>query len=447
MKKLILGAYITYEYGHHPCSWKYKFKKKKKIQDIKKYFYLSKILEEGFFDFIFLADTPSIFEDDKNTGYCSRTTFFEPISLLSSLSSITKNIGLIGTSSTTYKHPYNLAREYSSLDHISNGRAGWNIVTSSKINSSKNFGYLKHLDHKKRYEKAEEFYKIVTKLWNSWPNKSFIQNYKNGIFYKKSKIFKTNFNGKYHKMFNAILNISESPQKYPLIFQAGSSKNGIKLAAKFAELVFTAQPNLNSSINFYKKLKNKIKKYNRYFKNILILPGLSFYIGKNKKEALEKFHYLQNMIPEKLGINMLENLLGGTINISNLDINKPLPKIKFSNSNKSRKKIIEYISKNNKFSIKQLYKEIVISRGHLNIIGSYDETCKIMKKWLDNNACDGFNIMPPVLPEFLEEFIENIIPRLQNLGIYKKKYKKGTLREKLNITKPKNINILNKKIC
>ncbi len=440
MKKLILGAYITYEHGHHPCSWRYKFTKKKKIQNIKKYFYLSSILEEGLIDFIFLADTPSIFEDDKNTGYGSRTTIFEPISLLSSLASKTQNIGLIGTSSTTYKHPYNLAREYASLDHISNGRAGWNIVTSSKINSAGNFGYTKHLDHNKRYKKAEEFYKIVTKLWDSWSDNAFIQNNKTNIFYQKNQCFKTNFIGKYNKILNSILNISRPPQGYPLIFQAGSSKQGIKLASKIAELVFTAQPNITLAKKFYKNIKNKIKKYNRYFKNILILPGLSFYTGKNKKEALEKFHYLQEMIPEKLGINMLENLLGGEINISNIDINKPLPNIKFSNANQSRKKIIEYISNKKKISIKELYKKIIISRGHLNIIGSYDHICNTIKTWFYEHACDGFNIMPPVLPEFLEEFIEHIIPRLQNIGIYKKKYKKGTLREKLNINKPKNQN-------
>ncbi len=156
MKELIIGAYITYEYGHHPCSWKYKKNIiNKKIQNIKRYFYLSKIAEKGLIDFIFLADTPSIFEDDKGKGFGSRTTIFEPISLLSSLSSITKNIGLIGTSSTTYKYPYNIAREYASLDHISQGRAGWNMVTSSKINTAGNFGYKKHLEHHKRYIKAK----------------------------------------------------------------------------------------------------------------------------------------------------------------------------------------------------------------------------------------------------------------------------------------------------
>ncbi len=442
MKKIIIGAYITYEYGHHPCSWKYKRKKiNKKVQNIKKYLYLSKIAEQGLIDFIFLADTPSIFEDDKGKGYCSRTTFFEPISLLSSLSSVTNNIGLIGTSSTTYKHPYNIAREYSSLDHISNGRAGWNMVTSSKNNTAGNFGYKKHLNHDQRYIKAKECWKIVTKLWDSWDDDSFIKNYKNNIFYNKKKYYKTTYNGKYHKVFNAILNISRSPQGHPIIVQAGSSKPGKELAARTAEIIFTAQPDITSAQKFYKKIKNKIKKYKRNFKDILIMPGLSFYIGKNKKEALEKFHYLQNIIPEKFGINMLENLLGETINLTNLNKNKLLPIIKnISNTNQSRKKIIEYIAKKKQLTINKLYKEIIISRGHLNLIGSYDQISKTIYTWFTNKACDGFNIMPPVLPEFLEEFILNIIPRLQHLGIYKKKYKSGTLREKLNIPKPKNKN-------
>ncbi len=442
MKKLIIGAYITYEYGHHPCSWKYKKKKKnKKVQNIKKYLYLSKIAEQGLMDFIFLADTPSIFEDDKGKGYCSRTTFFEPISLLSSLSSITKNIGLIGTSSTTYKHPYNIAREYASLDHISNGRAGWNIVTSSKNNTAYNFGYEKHLNHDQRYIKARECWKIVTKLWDSWDDEAFIKNYENNIFYNKNKCYKTTYNGKYHKIFNAVLNISRSPQGHPIIVQAGSSIPGIKLASKAAEIIFTAQPDIISAQKFYKNVKKKIHKYKRNFKNILIMPGLSFYIGKNKNEALEKFNYLQNLIPEEFGIDMLENLLGETINLRNINKNQQLPIINnISNTNQSRKKIIEYIAKKKKITINNLYKKIVMSRGHLNLIGSYDEISKTIYKWFTNKACDGFNIMPPVLPEFLEEFILNIIPRLQHLGIYKKKYNPGTLREKLNIPKPKNKN-------
>ncbi len=442
MKKIIIGAYITYQYGHHPCAWKYKKKKlDEKIQDIKKYFYLSKIAEKGLIDFIFLADTPSIFEDDKGQGYCSRTTFFEPISLLSSLASKTKNIGLIGTSSTTYKHPYNIAREYSSLDHISNGRAGWNMVTSSKINAAGNFGYKQHLNHDKRYIKAKECWKIVTKLWDSWDDKSFIKNYEENIFYDKNKFYKTNYNGKYHKVFNSILNISRSPQGHPIIVQAGSSIPGKELAARAAEIIFTAQPDMISAQEFYKDIKNRIKKYKRNFNDILIMPGLSFYIGKNKKEALEKFNYLQNFIPEKFGINMLENLLGETIDINNLNKNKLLPPINIqSNSNQSRKKIIEYIATKNNLSIKELYKKIIVSRGHLNLIGSYDDVSKEIYNWFTNSACDGFNILPPVLPEFLEEFISNIIPRLQDLGIYKKKYKQGTLREKLNIPKPKNKN-------
>ncbi len=441
MRKLIIGAYIAYSTGHHPASWKYNNYKKQKLQDINKYFYLSKISENGFIDFIFLADTPSVFQDDKGSGYGSRIILFEPITLLSSLSSVTKNIGLIGTSSTTYKHPYNIAREYASLDHISNGRAGWNLVTSSKKNTAGNFGYLTHLEHDERYIKAEESCNIIKKLWDSWDDKAFIRDKNKGIFYLKNKCYPVNFKGKYLKIFNSILNVSRPPQGHPIIVQAGSSIPGKKLAAKNAEIVFTAQNNIKSAKKFYKYLNKKIKKYNRHFKNILIMPGLSFYIGKTEKEAYEKFNDLQNSIPIELGLNMLEDLLGGEINISNYDINKPLPKIPYSNANQSRKKIIENITKQENLSIKEISKKIAVSRGHLNVIGSYDQVTEIIFNWFNNNACDGFNIMPPVLPESLEEFINNIIPRLQKIGIYKKKYSSGTLREKLNIPKPKNINI------
>ncbi len=439
MRQLRIGAYISYDTGHHPASWKYN-NPNQKLQDINKYFYLSKIAENGLIDFIFLADTPSIFQDDKGSGYGSRVILFEPITLLSSLSSVTKHIGLIGTSSTTYKHPYNIAREYASLDHISNGRAGWNLVTSSKQNTAGNFGYVKHLEHDERYIKAEESCSIIKKLWDSWEDESFIRNKKTGLFYLKEKCYPVNFEGKYLKIFNSILNISRTPQGHPIIVQAGSSLPGKELAAKTAEIVFTAQNNINNAKNFYKDVKSKIHKYNRTFKDILIMPGLSFYIGKTKKQAYEKFQYLQNLTPLELELNMLENLLGGEINISNYDINKSLPKIPYSNANQSRKKIIEEITKKENISIKEISKKIAVSRGHLNIIGSYDQVTEIIFNWFTNHACDGFNIMPPILPESLEEFINNIIPRLQKIGIFKKQYSTGTLREKLNIPKPKNIN-------
>ncbi len=439
-RQLIIGAYISYSSGHHPASWRYI--KSNKIQDINKYYYLSKLSELGLIDFIFLADTPSIFPDDKGMGYSSRVTLFEPLTLLSSLASITTNIGLIGTSSTTYQYPFNIAREYASLDHISKGRAGWNLVTSSKNNAAGNFGINTHLEHKKRYIKAEECWEIVTRLWDSWEDHAFIKDYTKGIFYLPKKCHPINFSGKYIQVSNAILNIARPPQGYPIIVQAGSSELGITLAAKAAEIVFTAQPNINLAKIFYKKLKQKINKYHRYFKDILILPGLSFYIDKSEKKAWAKFYDLQNKVPPTLGINMLENLLGGEVNLNEYDIDKPLPKIPTSNSNQSRKKIIENIALENNLSIKELYKKIIVSRGHLNLIGSYDQVTNIIKEWFCSGACDGFNIMPPTLPESLEKFITHIIPRLQKLGIYKKKYKQGTLREKLSIPKPPNKNIL-----
>ncbi len=442
MRQLIIGLYISYPTGHHPAAWKYNTETNKNIHDINKYLYVAKLAEEAFIDFIFLADTPSVFEDDKGEGYSSRIVLFEPMTLLSSIATVTKDIGLIATSSTTYKEPFNLAREYASLDHISQGRAGWNLVTSSKLNTAGNFGYLRHLEHKQRYMKAEECWNIVTSLWDSWEDDAFLNDKINSLFYNKEKYHKVTYQGKYLKIFDALLNISRPPQGYPLLVQAGSSLSGLNLAAKTAEVVFTAQPNIFLAKKFYNILKYKIQKYNRYFKDIFILPGLSFYIDKTEKLAYEQFQDLQSLVPPKLGLSILENLLGGTINLSNYDVNKFLPVIPVSNANKSRKKIIEELALNEKLTIKELYQRIMIARGHLNIIGSYDQVANIIYKWFSCKACDGFNIMPPVIPDSLEKFIYHIIPRLQDLGIYKKHYAVGTLRDKLNIPKPKNKNLL-----
>ncbi|CDL80334.1 LLM class flavin-dependent oxidoreductase [Xenorhabdus cabanillasii] len=432
-RQLVLGAYLAYGTGHHPAAWRHPDVNARAALDIDHYLNMARTAEKGLLDLIFLSDTPSVFQDDQ-LGYGSRVVVFEPMTLLSALAMVTQHIGLVATASTTYKHPFNIAREFASLDHISHGRAGWNLVTSSKSHAAKNFGFAKHPEHDERYRQAAESWEIVTGLWDSWDDDALPRDKQSGIFYVPSKCHELNFQGKYFSV-KGPLNISRPPQGHPIIVQAGSSEPGKELAARTAELVFTAQPDIDSAKAFYRDLKSRLHKYDRDYNDILIMPGLCFFIGPDEESAKEKFNNFRKLIHPKFGLSMLSDLLGG-IDLSAYDINQPLPDIPASNGNQSRRAIIEKMSKSESLTIKQLYEKIIISRGHLVFVGSYQQVATQISQWLHENACDGFNLMPPSMPGCLDEFITSVVPELQKLNIFKTKYKDGTLREKLNIPKP-----------
>ncbi|RAW88763.1 LLM class flavin-dependent oxidoreductase [Photorhabdus laumondii] len=432
-KQLVLGAYLAYGTGHHPAVWRHPDVNPQAAQDIGHYLNMARIAEKGLLDFIFLSDTPSVFQDDQR-GYGSRVVVFEPMTLLSALAMVTEHIGLVATASTTYKHPFNIAREFASLDHISRGRAGWNLVTSSKSHAAKNFGFAQHPEHDERYHQAAESWDIVTGLWDSWDDDALPRDKQSGIFYDPSKCHELNFQGQYFSV-KGPLNISHPPQGHPIIVQAGSSEPGKELAARTAELVFTAQPDMNLAKAFYSDLKSRLSQYERHYNNILVMPGLCFFIGVDEESAKKKFNDLQALIHPEFGLSMLSDLLGG-IDLSGYDINQSLPDLPVSNGNQSRRVIIEKMARSESLTIKQLYEKIIIARGHLILIGSYQQVAAQMAQWLQEKACDGFNLMPPYMPGCLEEFVTHVVPELQKLGVFKMDYKLGTLREKLNIPKP-----------
>lgn len=434
-KEMIIGAYISYGTGHHPASWRESGVNAAAALDIDTYANLARVCEKGLADLLFLADTPSVFQDNMD-GYGSRVSVLEPLSLLSYLASQTQNIGLVATASTTYKHPYNIAREFASLDYISNGRAGWNLVTSSKSDAAKNFGLAAHPEHSKRYDMAWEAWQVISGLWDSWEDNALVRNKTSGQFFVKDKYREINFEGEYFNV-KGPLNIARPPQGYPVIVQAGSSEEGKELAAKTADIVFTAQNNIEDAKKFYDDLKGRMEKYGRSKSELLILPGLSFYIASDESKARKKLNDLNALIPQSFGLSMLSDLLGG-VDLKNNDPEGPLPDLPKSNGNQSRQKIIIDLARKEKLSIKQLYEKIIISRGHYTFTGSYQDLADEMIKWVENEACDGFNIMPPLMPESLINLFDHVIPLIQARGWYKKSYSTGTLREKLGLKRPTN---------
>jgi FMN-dependent oxidoreductase (nitrilotriacetate monooxygenase family) len=431
---MILGAYISYGTGHHPAAWRMESSRADGAQNIEYYAKLVKHAEESLFDFIFLSDTPSVFADD-HLGYGSRVVVFEPLTFLSAMATQTSHIGLIATSSTSYKEPFNLAREYASLDWISGGRAGWNLVTSSKAGAAVNFGCTPHPEHDVRYDRAEEFFDLICRFWDSWEDDAFPRDKETGFFYDPAKRHPVHFEGTHFRIAGGLLNIARPVQGRPVIVQAGSSATGRDFAARHAELVFTASGNIDDAREFYRDVKARAARYGRDPDQLKILPGCSPYCGPTADQGQSKLQDLQGRVAPGLALSMLSDLLGG-FDLSLYDLDGPLPTLPPSNGNQSRRAMIERLAAEPGATIRSLYERLVISRGHFMAIGSYQDIADELIEWVATGAADGFNIMPPQMPDFLKDFSEGVIPLLQRTGWFKNAYRAGTLRDKLGLDRP-----------
>lgn len=437
-REMILGAYLSYGTGHHAAAWRMVNSRVDGAQDIDYYIDLVRRAEHALFDFVFLSDTPSVFADDTE-GYGSRVVLFEPLTLLSAVAMQTTDIGLIATSSTTYKEPFNLAREYASLDLISRGRAGWNMVTSSKGGAARNFGERPHPEHDMRYERAKEFHDVVCRFWDSWEDDAFPRDKDSGRFYDPAKRHHVNYQGKYFRINGGLLNVSRPPQGRPIIVQAGASDKGRNLAAASAEMVFTAANNIDEAREFYKDLKGRVAALGRDPDKLKILPGFSPYCGETRAVAQDRYKNLQQLVAPELALSMLSDLLGG-FDLSQYDLDGPLPDLPPSNGNQSRRAMIERLAAKDGMTIRGLYENLIVSRGHRCIVGSYQDVCDEMIEWVATGAADGFNIMPPQMPDYLDDFSEGVIPLLQKSGWFKSTYRSGTLRDKLGLQRPEHWN-------
>lgn len=430
---MVLGAYLSYAAGHHAAAWRHPRAVADGASDIGHLSRLVQTAERGLFDFVFLADTPSVFNDDQE-GHGGRVVGLEPFTLLSALAMVTRDIGLIATASTTYTEPYNVARQLATLDHLSGGRAGWNLVTSSKAAAARNFGLDEHPQHATRYERAGEYLDAIRALWDSWEDDALLLDKGSGHYYDPGKRHPPNFRGR-HIRVEGELNVARPPQGHPVIVQAGASEPGLDLAARGADLVFTAQGKQADAIAFANGLRARTASTRPQGKPPLILPGLSPYAAKSREEAFERNRSLEALIHPAHGVSMLEDMLGG-VDLSGCDVDGPLPELPPSNGNQSRRRLIEFMAKEEGLTIRQLYLRLTVSRGHLTVIGDYDDVADAMTEWYRSGAADGFNVMPPVLPGDLDEFVAHVIPRLRERGVFKDRYRPGTLRWKLGIPRP-----------
>lgn len=413
--------------GHHIASWRHPDVPSNAAESLDFFKKIAIKAEEGKLDMLFLSDGLSINE----LSHPAELVRFEPFTLQSVLSTVTKNIGLTVTASTTYNEPFHIARKLSSLDHISNGRAAWNIVTSYYEAEARNFSKEKHLSHGARYERAEEFVEVVKGLWESWESDALVRNKETGEYFQKGKLHELNHKGK-HFSVRGPLNSSRPPQGRPVLVQAGSSEEGTDLAAKTADVIFTAQQTLEDAQLFYKRLKNKAAAFGRNPDNIKIMPGVSVYVGRTKEEAYAKYEELQELITPEVGLDFLADYLG--THLSNYNLDGPLPKdLPLTNGNQSRQKLIMELAERENLTIRQLYKRIAGSRGHRIIFGTPGEIADQLQEWFENDGADGFNLMFPYFPGSFTDFIDLVIPELQDRGLFRTEYEGTSLREHLGL--------------
>lgn len=436
-RQMNLGAFFMIP-GHHVASWRYPDSESEDILSFDLYKKLAATAERGKFDMIFFADGYAV-HDRNGVGIEQAVNIRpDPVTLLSALAVATKHIGLAATASTTYNEPFHLARKFATIDHLSRGRSGWNVVTSSSEAEALNFSKKEHLAHTARYERAEEFVEVVKKLWDSWEDDAILIDKKAGRFADPNLVHHVNHIGKWFSV-KGPLNISRPIQGHPVIIQAGSSESGKELAAKTAEVIFTAWQTLGEAQSFYKDVKGRLKKYGRTEDSLKIMPGVFPVIGRTEKEAKEKKQYLMELIPEEVGVGLLSSLI--SYDLSPFPIDKPLPDlpdIQEINGAKTRFQLVKDLGDRENLTIRQLYQQIAGARGHREIAGTPSQIADQLEEWFENGAADGFNIMPPYLPGGLDDFVDLVIPELQNRGLFRKEYTGSTLREHLGLLRPAN---------
>ena len=434
MKQMHLGAFMR-PVSIHTAWWRHPDSAPEANFSLKHLVHCIQTLERGKFDAFFMADHLAVLnmpiEALKRSG---TITSFEPFTLLSALAMVTERIGLIATASTTYDAPYHIARRFASLDHISGGRAGWNIVTTSNPDAARNFGMTEHMDHAERYARAREFHDVVTGLWDSFAEDAFIRDKESGIFWDPSRMHKLDHEGKYLSIAGP-LNIARPVQGWPVIVQAGASDSGRQLAAEVAEMIFAAGGPVADARAYYADIKSRAAQAGRDPALIKILPGALVTVAETDEAAREKRALLDSLVHPDSGMAALSIALGTDARAFDLDA--PLPDIPETNQSQSgRQRVLERARREN-LTVRQLAVALG-GYGGLSFTGSAKTIADEMQHWLESEACDGFNIMFPTIPGGVEDFVRWVVPELQRRGIFRREYGGTTLRDHLGLPRPKN---------
>ena len=405
------------------------------------YVKLAQTAERGKLDMVFFQDSAAsagsnAMAKGDRSGNFAACVRLEPMSLLPALAAVTRNIGLVATATTTYNEPFHVARKFLTIDHISGGRAGWNLVTSQLEDEAQNFGRDAHTDHAERYDRAMEFYDVVTGLWDSWEEDAVIRDKTTGRYFDPDKVHLLNHAGKHFKV-RGPLNVARSPQGRPIVAQAGSSEPGKEMAAKGADVVFTAQTTLKDAQAFYADVKGRMAKYGRNPDHLKIMPGLNFVIGATESEAREKREALNATMPIEVAMRSITRLTGH-VNLWDYDLDGPLPtNLPPSNAARARQQMLIDLGKQG-LTIRQIAQRFAQAQGHNVVVGTPVQIADMMEDWFVNGGADGYTLLQPYYTKPLTEFVDLVVPELQRRGIFRTEYTSDTLRGHLGLPVPEN---------
>ena len=433
-RQLHLGSFMR-PVGIHTAWWRYPGAYPDANFNLRHLIRFAQTLERGRFDAWFMADHLAVLNMPMAALKRSATaTSFDPLTLLPALAMVTEHLGLIATASTTFEPPYVIARRFASLDHISSGRAGWNLVTTSNPDAALNFGLTEHMEHGERYRRAREFFDVVTGLWDSWAEDAFIRDVESGIYFDPERMHVLDYKGEFLSV-RGPLNIARPIQGWPVIVQAGASDAGRQLAAETAEMIFASGGSLADAQRYYADVRSRADRVGRDPDHIKILPGALVVTGETAEEARKKRALLDSLVHPDSGIASLSIALGH--DASGFDLDGPLPDIPESNASKSgRERVIERARRGN-LTVRQLA-QIAGSYGGLALVGTPAMIADQMEEWLFSEACDGFNIMFPYVPGGLDDFVDKVVPELQRRDLFRREYEGKTLRENLGLPRPNN---------
>ncbi|HMH93271.1 MAG TPA: LLM class flavin-dependent oxidoreductase [Streptosporangiaceae bacterium] len=437
-RQLHLNAFLM-STGHHEASWRLPESDPLAATDVGHFARLARTAERGTFDSLFLADSPALFQSVGRRP----AGVIEPLTLLTALAGATTRIGLIATASTSYNSPYNLTRRFASLDHVSGGRVGWNVVTTATLEAARNFGLDELPSHAERYARAAEFIDVALKLWDSWEDDVVTADKAAGVWGAEDKIHPAAHRGRYFSVSGA-LNIPRSPQGYPLLVQAGSSQDGRALAARHAEAVFTAQQTLEEAQAFYADLKDRAARLGRDPATIQILPGIVPVIGSTEAEARRRDDELAELIvPEHAQRRLADTL---RVPVEELSLDRPLPATLPGEDEiegaKSRYTLIVELARRENLTVRQLIARLAGGRGHRTFTGTPAQVADAIEDWFSRGAADGFNIMPAELPSGLDLFVDHVVPILRDRGLFRREYAGRTLRDHYGLPRPENQHVL-----
>ncbi|WP_269533257.1 LLM class flavin-dependent oxidoreductase [Chitinimonas sp. BJYL2] len=429
-RQLKLGVFFT-RFGHHQSAWRQPEAPHAGNPDFAYWAKLALLAEQAKFDTVFIADfvgrSPKALHKQARSD---KRYDFEPITFMSALAAITSRIGLVATVNTNFNEPYNVARKFASLDHISGGRAAWNVVSSLQDSAARSFGLDDTLSHAERYERAGEFLDLTRKLWDSWDDGAFDNaNPATGQFFDPASAHPVDHTGKYFRS-DSLLDVARPLQGYPVLVQAGNSDTGREFAAQYAEMTYASAQRLDVAQEYYRDVKSRLAKYGRAPEDIVITPGLSPIIGRTEEEAREKLQRLQDAVDFSNGVQL------GGVDLSAYPLDGPVPDLPETENGKGRLQQLLDRARRDNLTIRQAVLQFSVFRGHNLVVGTASQVADVIEEWFNNEAADGFNLIPPQIPTGFEDFVRDVVPELQRRGLFRTEYTGTTLREHLGLRRP-----------